>query len=176
MKNLSQYKIVFLILAILSLGFISHIIETYHEQKNEILQWSVSTNTNIERLYTHVFENAEDTLDNRIESMMSLNNHKEKIEALSKRDSQLIRQYFNQDYLQLKQQIAGFDIMEIISHDGFSLYRFHNPGEYGDNLSTSRPVIAKLLKAPHKTAFFELGRHRITSYNVCYTKLLRPGL
>lgn len=158
MRSLNQYKIVSLILLIVSIGFVFHMVETYREQREDIVNWEINTNSNVDRLYAHVFKSAENTLRYNSESMMKLD-HDAKTTAFRTNDTDQIRHLFSFYFDNYKEQIPGFDIMQIISPEGKSMYRFHRPDEYGDDLTSFRPTVKSIVKNHQPIAFFEVGVH-----------------
>ena len=96
------------------------------------------------------------------------------ISLIESRDHAALYQMLISDYRLMQESNPELTVMHMIDTENRTIIRMHRPDSYDDDLTALRPIMVYANKNLKAVQGFEVGKNRITSYNVCYTKLLRP--
>ncbi len=157
MNKVAKIRVVFTILAIVSIGFILHFVDVYLKQRADITQEQKRIEAESNKLLSHFINNSRETMKARFKSLLGVSDVPAKLQAIRNRDPQAIRRLFSSQYQTLKEQIDGFQILHFITPEGISLMRMHTPDKMGDDLKLFRPHIADIVAHQSEKTFFETG-------------------
>ncbi|AGF77170.1 PAS domain S-box [Desulfocapsa sulfexigens DSM 10523] len=93
----------------------------------------------------------------RIENLLQLN--PQMVTAFANRNREQLYNSTLPIYDALTKENIHFSVMHFHLPDGTTFLRMHNPGFFGDNLQTVRPIIDSVNKIHKQLSGYEIGRH-----------------
>ena len=127
--------------------------------KNSFIKENINSyNQEFDTTFKAIEHNIYNTLSKRIKVMVTKKNHLILKNLLKKTISQKdAYKYIHEHFLKLKTELRYLSTMHLYDKNGISLLRAHNKEKYGDDLTTFRPNVKKLIQNPKSIAFFETG-------------------